>query len=245
MVERVNVISLNVRGISDNQKRRDIFHWLKNKRASVYFLQETHSIKNTENIWRSEWGFDAYFSSFTSNSAGVAILLKNNIEFKVHECITSDNGRFVILDVTIEEFRLTIVNLYGYNQDRPDFFNNIFEIIDKIGNDNVILGGDWNVVQDKALDTHNIKTLNNIRSNEIINRFKIENDFIDPWRVINPDLKQFTWRRSNPLKQSRIDFFFVSQALFAKVNECKILTSYRTDHSAIFLKFTVKDIKGR
>lgn len=37
------VISLNVRGIRDQAKRRSIFSYLKDQKASIYFLQETYS----------------------------------------------------------------------------------------------------------------------------------------------------------------------------------------------------------
>ena len=36
---------------------------------------------------------------------------------------------------------------------------------------------------------------------------------IDIWRVRNPTLKQFTWRRKTPLQMSRLDFFLISNHL--------------------------------
>jgi hypothetical protein len=47
-------------------------------------LIDTHSTKNVENQWHTKWGYDPYFSSYASNSRGVAILFKNPFEFKVH-----------------------------------------------------------------------------------------------------------------------------------------------------------------
>ena len=37
------ILSLNVRGIRDSIKRRGIFSYLKDQKASFYFLQETYS----------------------------------------------------------------------------------------------------------------------------------------------------------------------------------------------------------
>ena len=121
------------------------------------------------------------------------------------------------------------------------FFQTIFEEIRNKDNDTIIVGGDWNVVQNHTLDTYNISNLNNKYSNEEINTFKINRDFCDPWRMFNPDCRQFTWRRINPIRQSRIDYFLVSQSLMAKTNECKIFPGYRTDHSAVSIKLTIKD----
>ena len=35
--------------------------FLKDQKCDVYFLQETYSEPNDENIWRSEWGGDIFF----------------------------------------------------------------------------------------------------------------------------------------------------------------------------------------
>ena len=72
------ICSLNVRGLSNNTKRRETFLWLKKKKFSIYFLQEVHSTKETEPYWHSEWGCSTFFTTFSSSKAGVAILFNNN-----------------------------------------------------------------------------------------------------------------------------------------------------------------------
>ena len=146
-----------MRGLNERLKRRDVFHWLKHKKSSIFFLQETHCSENVENIWRSEWGYEAFFSNFESNSAGVAILFKNDIEIKLHEILKDNSGRFLILDMTINDQRMTLVNIYGYNIDKPDFFHSVLNQMKNLENEIVVMGGDWNVVRDHDLDTYNIK----------------------------------------------------------------------------------------
>ena len=54
-----NILSLNVRGLRDSKKRREIFRWLKkfhNGMNSVIFLQETHAVEKDKVIWEKEWG---------------------------------------------------------------------------------------------------------------------------------------------------------------------------------------------
>ena len=48
--DKCNVISLNVRGLRNRVKRRSIFCFLKDQNCDVYFLQETYSEPNDENI---------------------------------------------------------------------------------------------------------------------------------------------------------------------------------------------------
>ena len=61
------------------------------------------------------WFF--FFSHGNSNSAGVMILFKNNVEYIVNQVISDTNGRYIIMDITIEKYQLSIVNLYGPNLD--------------------------------------------------------------------------------------------------------------------------------
>ena len=57
-------------------------------------------------------GYDSYFSSFKSNSRGVAILFDKNYKYKVHSCISDLNGNYLILDVTIDNNRITLATIY-------------------------------------------------------------------------------------------------------------------------------------
>ena len=75
----LKVCSLNVRGLGEQLKRREIFNWLRAKRYSIYLLQETHSSENTNSVWSSQWGLKSLFTS----SGGVAILFDNNFTFQL------------------------------------------------------------------------------------------------------------------------------------------------------------------
>ena len=59
---------------------------------------------------------------------------------------------------------------------------------------------------------------------------------VDIWRVRNPSFRQFTWRRSNPPKTSRIDFFLISNEMQYNVRFCKHLPSFLSDHSSVILR---------
>jgi len=79
-----NILSLNVRGLRDSKKRREIFRWLKrfqNGMDSVIFLQETHIVEKEKLIWENEWESDVYLSGYKQNSQGVAILLPKKQRF--------------------------------------------------------------------------------------------------------------------------------------------------------------------
>jgi len=64
---KLNILSLNVRGILDQIKRRSIFSSLKDFKANIYFLQETYSDLKDEIIWQN--GEVRYFSPMVLTTA--------------------------------------------------------------------------------------------------------------------------------------------------------------------------------
>ena len=117
--------SINCRGLQDVEKRKDVFNFLRSKKYSVYLLQDTHFVKDQEPIIRAQWGFDCIFNSKNSQSRGVAILFNKNLDYTIHKKILDDNGNLIILDITICDKRLTLVNIYGPNQDSPEFYEKV------------------------------------------------------------------------------------------------------------------------
>ena len=63
-----------------------------------------------------------------------------------------------IVDVEILKKRIALVNICSASSgDKPDFFNNISYQIDRIGNQLIIAGGDWNVLLNIAINAGNCK----------------------------------------------------------------------------------------
>ena len=63
-------------------------------------------------------------------------------------------------------------------------------------------------------------------------------ELLDPWQTCYPVDKKFTRRQTSPIKQSRIDYFLVSEDIFSLMEYTKIIPGYRTDHSAIVFSFS-------
>lgn len=49
--------------------------------------------------------------------------------------------------------------------------------------------------------------------------------------------------KKNPLKQSRLDFFLISETLLSGLEKCNIESSYRSDHSMISLSIAFNNFK--
>ena len=66
----LKICALNVKGQRDKPKRYELFLLLREKKISLYFLQETHSTVNDFKFWNNGWGAKAIWSYGSSNSKG-------------------------------------------------------------------------------------------------------------------------------------------------------------------------------
>ncbi len=109
------------------------------------------------------------------------------------------------------------------------FSETLFLQLKTFKNDNIILCGDFNLVQDTKLDYNNYKHINNKNAHTTVLEIKMQNNLTDPFREFHPNLRRYTWRRKNPIKQARLDFFLVSETLLPSISNCTIEGSYRSD----------------
>ena len=104
------VSSLNVRGIRSFDKRKSLFHWLINEKSDIIFLQETYSTPGVENIWKSQWRGDIFFSYGSEHSKGVMILFKEKFYYEIKIRREDEQGRFIILESVIQGQPIALVN---------------------------------------------------------------------------------------------------------------------------------------
>lgn len=101
----IKLVSLNVRGVSNFEKRRTIFTWWPRRNVDVIFLQETHSNKEKEIQWKREWGGRMLlnFSHCIPNSCDTAILINNKANCIVLSTVPDPFGRFSISKVQVDD----------------------------------------------------------------------------------------------------------------------------------------------
>ena len=64
MSNTFTLISLNVRGIRERVKRKNIFEWCKMKGGDIVFFYKKHNTSSTldvEGSWETEWGGPIFF----------------------------------------------------------------------------------------------------------------------------------------------------------------------------------------
>ena len=71
MKSHFNILSLNINGLRGNDRRRNIFYWLKQLMYDIILLQDVRYCEGDCVLWSGEWGLPALWSSHN------AILLTN------------------------------------------------------------------------------------------------------------------------------------------------------------------------
>ena len=87
------------------------------------------------------------------------------------------------------------------------FFNHISNCIDDFDNDETIICEDFNCVLNPEVDYYNYKAINNPRAREKLLELMNTKYLVDPFREKYPTHKKYTWKKRNPCKQARLDFF--------------------------------------
>lgn len=238
----INLLSLNVRGMREGKKRRELFSWLKKYHKgsdSFILLQETHSNETDEVLWQKEWGSKILFCHGTNHSRGVAILFPHKMNVIINKYSCDINGRRQTAHLLYEESNICIINIYAPTQDQIDeqstFIQALYDELRTVDLQNTVIGGDFNLYLNGKLDKYMGTEYLSKVSNEMIMMLD-QLDLVDIWRVRNPDTHRYTWRRSHPLTQSRLDYWLIPQELIYSVEICDIKPSIKTDHSLITLK---------
>ena len=230
---KLNVISQNVRGLADRKKRKQVFNVIKRHNAHTVMLQKSHSTGNMEKILSTEWGSKIYFSHGTSGSRGVAILFNKKLQPKILNISRDKKGRILILDFEINETKYTICNVYAPNEDKPEFFIHVVNLLKEDDNSNLIPAGDFNMVMDVNKEI-NGSTTNHENSIKILKTYIEEFMLVDILRHFHPDKFQFSWYRLNPKPVfCRLDMIIVDYGLSGMVDSADMLPGYKSDHSVL------------
>ena len=215
------------------------------------FYKKLIQKKTQKTQWRNEWGGKIFSSHESSNSGGVAILIRNGVDCSVLSSILDPLGRFIILKVEIDEKAYALVNIYTLNRDKDltVFFKNVHKVIrdkDIDCEENIIIGGDFNCPLNPEMDKKGGVMTPRKTVVESTSCMQSELDLIDIWRIKNPDTRSYTWSQKSPNVFCRLDYWLISNNLQDFVKSTDIIPAIKTDHAAIDLVFTDIDteLKG-
>jgi exonuclease III len=196
-----------------------------------------------------------HFNSST-NSRGVAVLIRNNLEHEILECAADPQENALLLKMKIKGKELILGTVYGPND---NVCENLFKFLrgnlTRLAGILCVIGGDWNATPSYAPvdinpDVIFMRSIPSRIKSEHVETMCADCDLSDPFRTLNQDLKEFSYYPSCQLRKnrSRIDFFLVSSDIYEFVESCNIAQSFCNkafDHKPIFLTMKKRKGKGR
>lgn len=144
--------TMNVKGLGNDKKRNYVFQWLKNQQYSIYFLKKTHLVESKIKQWEHEWGGRIFCSGTKSNAEGVAILIHPEHKLNIIETKNLLSGRLQSVKIDINEKKLVLINVYGFNDDNTKLLDTLEVFLGNEFGENMIIGGDFNVTLNDEID---------------------------------------------------------------------------------------------
>ena len=242
----LTIVSANVRGLREENKRKTLFKLLKSHNADVICLQETHMIAEDLLIWEKQWGNNIYYSPGTTNSRGVLITF--NPRHKDNTIVThikhDSEGRFLSMMVDIKDvYAFVLTNLYAPNVDNPEFFEQKFRIIDQHQVLQRVTVGDMNIALNPKLDRsgHTDNKINPYATDKL-NKLLELYGYSDTWRTLNPDTKKYSWSRAKPkFSGSRLDYIFMDVESNSRTTSIEYCKGHKSDHYMVKAVLKVHD----
>ena len=237
----LSLVSVNVNGLRDADKRLSFLQWLSHHSPSVVCLQETHALSSDElSQWFSRFGFLCLGSFGSSHSCGVAILYRPVLSCSA---LCDFDGRFVLGEFTFRDsvFRVACCYAPNRNPDRNAFFHRCIDSIDP--SVPTLLCGDFNTVPDRFLDRRGSCPFDTSReSSNLLSVLFRDCCVVDIWRLKHPGVSGFTWSRTDGSLASRIDLVGCPYPWISFVSSADILPCPYSDHSALHLSWSLSPV---
>lgn len=203
----IKIVSLNVRSLRSPRRRATLYDFLDLQKADIILVQECNLEKRLcyENI-KKHWKGNAEFSGGNDNKCvGVGIL--TSAEWEIVNVEDLYPGRLLMLKIKKGDQKIKVFSIYASNvkEERKELFEILQLFI--LGTEPIIIGGDLNCTIDGDQKNDSSVTL----LKEVISSVNLR----DVWKACGSDpRKKQTWK--NRRSESRIDYFFISEDIFAK-----------------------------
>lgn len=131
---------------------------------------------------------------------------------------------------------VVLVNIYAPNFDNVLFANNLLGMIPDLNTHLLVFGGDLNCVTDPALD----KSASSSAMAKAFPNFMIQNGYIDPWRFLNPQAKEYYFSFNVHHTYSRFDlFFFINSSMASQISNSEYFPIVISHHVPLVLDITL------
>ena len=138
------IITLNVNGLNDPTKRHRLAEWIQKQDLHICCLQESDFRPRVTYKLKVKGSKKVFHTNGNQKKAGVAILISDKIDFKTKTITRDKEGHYIMIEGSIQEEDITIVNIYAPNIGAPQCIRQILTAIKGEINSKIIIVGDFN-----------------------------------------------------------------------------------------------------
>lgn len=229
----LNWLSLNVQGMNSPQKRVKIFKYLKQQKIDIACLQETHfSTTSCPKYFAAHYP-QVFLANASTKHRGVLIAISKTVPFICSKQIADPNGRYLILQGTVQDNEVTIMSYYAPNTNPGPFLSHVCSLLRPHQRGTLLLAGDSNVTLNPSLDKYPLDHKPPSAAAKSFSQSLQNCDLIHIWREFHPLSRDYTHYSHPHHSHSRIDHMFVLRKHLPLVESISILTAPWSDHDPI------------
>lgn len=249
----IGIVTANVQNMTASKPRQTLLtHWSKLTRASIFLLTEMNLKTDTHVAdWTSE-AEKAGFKGIIVKGSRTAIIWRSEEQHitvnpsDVNRLYTASKQlntyqRTTDCRITIgtQEFRLISVYVPVEARNRPSFLVELKDVLaEEHSEEAIIMGGDWNVVEDSRIDSTK-RDASNVGEQAMI-QLSHGSGLADTYRHINPHkLMTTNTPTQTTAAHRRLDRIYISTALVDLTEEVLTYAAYNSTHVQYAVRLNV------
>ena len=170
-------------------------------------------------------------------TAGVAILITHKINLKIKKIIRDKEAHYIMINGSIQEEDIRIVNIYAPNIREPQYIRQILTDIKGEIDSNTIIVGEFNTPFTPKNRSSKQKTN---KETQVLNDTLDEMDLIDIFRTFHPNAEEYTFFSSAHRTFSRINHILGHKSNLRKFKKIEVVSSIFCDHNTVRLHINYK-----
>ncbi|KAG5270861.1 hypothetical protein AALO_G00173140 [Alosa alosa] len=261
--DSVRFVSWNTCGVRDTadfpHKLEKIIKELDKLGTSVAFLQETHIGPNSRqtDILRCVSGWHYFFTVHHPRSKGVAILIKETLNYAYEFHDEDFGGSYIVLVCQLDGKYFTFVNVYNHIKD-TSVLRRLTQYLHDNAKGILVIGGDFNTILHYDFD-RKCPTGHKEPLRPFLEEFISSLNLVDVWGRSHPTDRQFTYFKGKLIQSSgsmhpkkaqrntykiasRLDMFFMPCDDMQYLKKCKIYNSDISDHDPVLLEIQLQPL---
>ena len=229
----ISIITLNINALNAPTKKHRLAEWIQKQDPYICCLEETHfRPRDTYRLEVKGWK-KIFHANGNQKKAGVAILVSDKIHFKIKTVTRYKEGHYIMIEGSIQEEDITILNVYAPNIGEPQYIRQMLTTMKGEIDNNTITVEGFNTPL-TPMDRSSKQKIN--KETQALNDTIEQIDLIDIYRTFHPKVAEYSVFSSAHGTFSRIDHILGHKSSLRKFEKVEIISSIFSDHNTMRLE---------